>query len=95
MVVEIENRIADQLPGAVIGHIATPLHFRHVQPLRSQCRRREGKAAFTGAATEGHDGIVLHQQQDVIADLGGDTAIGKIPLQSVNLVVPRRPRSIT
>ncbi len=64
--IEIENRVADQLTGPVVGHIAAASGLEHLDAARRQLLRRGddvGSAVLLDA--DGHDMRMLKQQEGV------------------------------
>ena len=81
---EVEDGIADQLPGAVIGDVAAALDRVHVDAARGQFsiggRDEAAPAADEAAAAQGEHRRMLEQQQH-IADLAGAAQLDELLLQ--------------
>jgi len=65
MIGQIQDRVSHQLARAVIGHVATPLHFEKADPQSGQGRLGHQEMAFLPSAPKGDHGGVLEQQQEV------------------------------
>ena len=62
---EIDDRVADELPRRVIGHVPATTHLEDLDALRTQRGLTELEILAVGAATEGDDGRMLEQEQPV------------------------------
>ena len=60
---EVEDRIADQLAGAVVGHLAAAVALGDLDPPRRQRRRRGDHVAGRGVPPQGVDVGMLEQEQ--------------------------------
>ena len=65
MIGHIQDRIPHQLARPVIGHVAAPLHVQEPDPERGERGFGYQKVALVPATSEGDDGRVLEQQQEV------------------------------
>ena len=93
---EVEDRVADELARAVVGHVPAALDLGHLDPAPLELGRRERQAGRPGAAAQGDHRLVLDQQQEVVPALAGHALPAERALQLEHLA--RRaagPRSTT
>ena len=87
MVPQIEDRIADQLAGAVEGDVAAALDLEDLDPAAARARSGAmGRLVARVPRPEGDDRRMLHQEQHVLGELALDP-----PAPELALVV-RAPR---
>src|SRR4029077_18951915 len=68
---EVENRVADELPGAMEGDVTPALDLEDVDALATQDVRG------VGGATQGHHRWVLKQQEEVVRQPPIDASLGE------------------
>ena len=64
---KVRNQVANELPRAVVGDVATPSHALDFDTPREQCIFALEQVRTRTAATEGDHGGMLEQQQPIIA----------------------------
>ena len=81
-----DDRVADQLARAVVGDVAAPIRL---DQFGAELGRIHQHVAELGAQSHGVDGVVLQQQQPVIAAAG----LGQRPLEGegVGVTDPTQP----
>ncbi len=62
---QIEDGVADELAGAVIGDVAAAVDLVEGDAARGRATRRRREVGAVGVAAEGEHGRVLEQQQHV------------------------------
>jgi hypothetical protein len=60
---KLEDRVADHLPGAVVGDVAAAASLEHLEAARAQRLGWEQDVLAARVAAEREDGVVLEQQQ--------------------------------
>ncbi len=92
--VEIEDRIGHELPGAVKGDVASPARLVQIDAELLEPAARQEHVLLVGAAPEGHDRLVLEEEQRV-ADRSANARLDEPLLQGERLCVadpPQPPR---
>ncbi len=62
---EVEDGVAHDLPGAVVGDVAAAAGLEHVEAAGAQGLRGEEQVLGPGVASQGEDRLVLEEQQGV------------------------------
>src|SRR6185503_3078035 len=90
---QIENRVADDLPGSVIGHIAPATGFVHLDAMHRKLVLGGGdmRAAVTADAKGNHSGMLEEEEQ--IGNAAGATVFNERLLQVERIVVWNTPEA--
>jgi hypothetical protein len=62
---QIDQRVAHQLPGAMVGDISPSFNLVYCYPLRSKLFRRGQNVARTSTSTQGDYRLVFYQEQGI------------------------------
>ena len=83
---EVDDRVADQLPGRVVGDVAAARHLEQLDPARGQRVLGDEQMLAARAAPERDDRGVLEQQQRVAA-LAAPTRRDQLVLERERIAV--------
>ena len=83
---QIDQRVAHQLPGAMVGDISPSLNLMYLYPLGSKLFRRGQNVARTSTSTQGDYRLVFYQEQG-IGDSLPLAELDQFPLQVQDLQV--------
>src|SRR4051812_26011341 len=87
MLPQVDDRIAHQLTGAVVGDVSSTLHFEYLYATSLQLGGPEWEARGTGSAAQRDDRVMLHQEEQVLGDVACNAAAAEVPLELQNLGV--------
>src|SRR5439155_11124876 len=84
---EVENRVTDELAGAVVGDVAAPLHREHVDPLGPE------QVGLAGGPARREHGGMLEQQENVLREpvLEARLGEGALPCERLGVRHDARP----
>jgi hypothetical protein len=83
---EVDDRIADELSGAVVGHLPAAVGFHDLHAAPSKRLRVEEHLAAGAASSDRVDVRVLEEEQGVV-DLTGDALHVEVGLQRGSVLV--------
>jgi hypothetical protein len=78
---QVEDRIADELPWAMKGDVPAALDLVDFDAARVQALRRCGEMVLLRGASKRHDGRMLEQEEHVLVDLARDAPPREIALE--------------
>src|SRR5882762_1804328 len=82
---EVQDGVAHQLPGPVKGHVAATFDLEHSDAAALQLRPGKWETRHLRASSEGDDGLMLNQEQDILSNLAIHPAAAEIALELQHL----------
>ncbi len=94
MVREVQDRIPHELARAVEGDVPAALHLEDLHAALAQRVRRKREAGLLRATAERDDGVVLHEQEEVLGQLAGLPGAAEPALELEHLTVRTAPEIV-
>ena len=90
---QIQDRVADQLAGSMVGDVAAParLEQRHAGLVQRLVRREHVRAVVADLGAEGNDRRVL-EQEELVGDPVSLSGLDEGPLELQRLVIGHHPQ---